>query len=69
MNFEVPPASSLIKKYVCRPPDSASTSIATMRDTTLELRMGGTSPETIVFREVNYLSWRLLINGKYDKII
>ena len=23
-NYEVPPESSLIKKYVCRPPDSAS---------------------------------------------
>ena len=36
MNFEVLAASSLIKKYVCRPPDSASTSIPTMRDTTLQ---------------------------------
>ena len=26
-----------------------------------ELRMGGTLPETIVFRQANYLSWRLLI--------
>jgi GIY-YIG catalytic domain. len=39
MNFEVLPVSSLIRKYICRPPDSASmasTSIATMRDTTLK---------------------------------
>ena len=39
MNFEIPPESSLIKKYVCRPPDSASiepTSNATMRDVTLQ---------------------------------
>ena len=37
-NFEVLPESSLIGKYVYRPPDSASmasTSIATMRDITL----------------------------------
>ena len=40
MNFEVPPDSFLIKKYECRSPDStsiASTSIATMYDTTLQL--------------------------------
>jgi len=39
MNFEVPPESFLIKKYVCRPPDSASMapiSIATMHDATLQ---------------------------------
>ena len=39
MNFKVPPESSLIKKYVCRSPDSATkapTSSATMRDTTLQ---------------------------------
>ena len=39
MNFEIPPESSLIKKYVCRPPDSASiapTSNATMRDVTFQ---------------------------------
>jgi len=33
MNFEVSPVSSLIKKYICRPPDSESMapiSIATM---------------------------------------
>jgi hypothetical protein len=39
MNFEVSPESSLIKNYVCRPPDSASmssTSIATMCDATLQ---------------------------------
>ena len=28
--------------------------------------MGETSPKTIVFREANYLSWRLLINENYD---
>ena len=27
--------------------------------------MGKTSPETIVFREANYLSWRLLTNENY----
>ena len=40
MNFEVLPESSVIKKYICIPPDSAlmaSTSITTMRDTTLQL--------------------------------
>ena len=40
MNFEVTPESSLIKKYVHRPPDSASMapiSIATMQDATLQL--------------------------------
>ena len=31
-----------------------------------ELRMGETSPETIVFREANYLNFRLLINENYD---
>ena len=31
-----------------------------------ELKMVKTSPETIVFREANYLSWRLLINENYD---
>ena len=39
MNFEIPPESSLIKKYVCRSPDSASiapTSKTTMRDVTLQ---------------------------------
>ena len=39
MNFEVLPESSPIKKYVCRPPDSASiapTSNATMCDVTLQ---------------------------------
>ena len=39
MNFEIPPESYLIKKYVCRPPDSASiapTSSGTMRDVTLQ---------------------------------
>ena len=34
-----------------------------------ELRMGKTSPETIVFRETNYLSWRLLMNENYDNIL
>ena len=33
-----------------------------------ELRMGETLPETIVFREANYLSWRLLINENYDTV-
>ena len=36
---EIPPESSLIKKYVCRLPDSSSiapTSNATMRDVTLQ---------------------------------
>ena len=28
--------------------------------------MDETSPETTVFREANYLSWRLLINENYD---
>ena len=28
--------------------------------------MGKTSSETIVFREANYLSWRLLINENVD---
>ena len=40
MNFEVRPVSSLIKKYVCRPPDSASmapTNIATTQDTAVDL--------------------------------
>ena len=40
MNFEVPPVSSLIKKYICRPPDSASMApirIATMQDTWVDL--------------------------------
>ena len=39
MNFEVLPESSLMKKYVCRPPDSASMapiSITTMLDATLQ---------------------------------
>ena len=54
MNFEVPPESSLIKKYIS--PHSAlmaSHSIAAMQNTTLQLiliEMGETSPETIVFR-------------------
>ena len=40
MNFEVLPESSLIKKYVCRPPESAlmaPLSITTMPDATLQL--------------------------------
>jgi hypothetical protein len=40
MNFEVPPVSSLIKKYICRPPDSTlmvPISIATTQDTTVDL--------------------------------
>jgi hypothetical protein len=40
MNFEVPPVSSLIKKYICRPPDSASMApinIATMQNTSVDL--------------------------------
>jgi hypothetical protein len=40
MNFKVPPVSSLIKKYVCRPPDSASMApinIATMQDISVNL--------------------------------
>ena len=40
MNFEVPPVSSLIKKYISRPPDSASMapiSIARMQDTSVDL--------------------------------
>ena len=39
MNFEVPLVSSLIKKYICRPADSASMapiSIATMQGATLQ---------------------------------
>jgi len=39
MNFEIPPESSLIKKYVGTSPDSASiapTSNATMRGVTLQ---------------------------------
>ena len=46
MNFEVLPESSLIKKYVCRPLDSASMALISQ----FELRMGETSHETIVFR-------------------
>ena len=40
MNFEVPPESSLFKKYVCRSPDSASMApinIATTQDTSVDL--------------------------------
>ena len=40
MNFKVPPESSLIKRYVCRSPDSASmapTSSATTQDTSVDL--------------------------------
>ena len=40
MNFEVPPESSLFKKYVYRPTDSASMapiSIATTQDTSVDL--------------------------------
>ena len=69
MNLEVPPVSSLIKKYICRPPESipmALISIVTMQGTS-ELSMGETLPKTIVFREANYLSWRLLINKNYDR--
>jgi hypothetical protein len=33
-----------------------------------ELRMGETLPGTIVFKEANCLSWRLLINENYDFI-
>ena len=39
MNFEIPPESSLIKKYVYRSPDRASMApinIATMHDATLQ---------------------------------
>ena len=40
INTQITPESSLIKKYVCKSPDSASmapTSIAAMGDTTLQL--------------------------------
>jgi hypothetical protein len=40
MNFEVSPISSLIRKYIFRPPDSASmapTSSATTQDTSVDL--------------------------------
>ena len=40
MNFEVPPVSSLIKKYICRPPVSASMapiSTVTTQDTSVDL--------------------------------
>jgi hypothetical protein len=40
MNYEVLPVTSLIKKYMCRPPDSAlmaPISIATMQDTSVDL--------------------------------
>jgi hypothetical protein len=52
MNFEVLPEISLIKKYVCRPPDSTSTSIAKctiQHFSRFELRIGETLPEIIVF--------------------
>ena len=56
MNFEVLPKSSLIKKYICRPPDSAlmaSTCITTMHDLTLqsiELRMSKKKLKVIIFK-------------------
>ena len=40
MNFEIPPVSSLIKKYICRPPDSSlmpPISVATTQDTSVDL--------------------------------
>ena len=71
MNFEVLPVNSFIKKYIWRPPDSASMTPITSRHNArhfsrFELRMAKTLPETIFFREANYLRWRLLIKENYD---
>jgi hypothetical protein len=33
------------------------------------LRMAETSPETIVFREANYINWRFLMNENFDTIV
>ena len=55
MNFEDLPESSLIKKYVCRSPDSTSMAPTSTPQCMIqhfgqfELRMGETSPETIFF--------------------
>ena len=69
MSFEVPPESSLIKKYVCRPPDSAlmaPISIVTMHDATfqsiwIENGRNITQNNCLQVR-------RLLINEKYGII-
>ena len=59
INFEVPPESSLIKKYICRTPDSAwmhqsaSPQCMMQHFSRIELRMGKTSSKTIVFRKAN----------------
>ena len=68
MNFEVKPESSLIKKQVCRSPDSTSMTSTSLPQCIIqhfgqfELRMGKTLPETIVFRSANYPSLTLLTN-------
>ena len=67
MNFEIPPESSLIKKYVCRPPDRASiapTSNATMRDVTLQsiwIENGRNIAWNNCLQVSKLPSWRLLI--------
>ena len=48
MSFEVPPESSLITKYMYRPPDNAL--IASTNFTTTHQTMRETLPETIVFK-------------------
>ena len=76
MNFEVPPESSLIKKYIMQTTRQRIDGTNQHRHNAcmmqhfrqFELRMDETLPETIVFRQANYLSWRLLINENYDII-
>ena len=68
MNFEVSSESSLINKYVCRPPGSASmasTNIATIHDTTLQsiwIENGWNIAQNNCFQGKQ--SWRLLIIWK-----
>ena len=72
MNFEVPPVSSLIRKYIFRLPDSAlmaPISIATMQDTSVDLNWEWAKHRPKQFssgKQIIYLSWRLLKNENYD---
>ena len=54
-------------KVICFPEDNCfKWCFAHSQFKSIELRMSETLPETIVFKEANYLSWRLLINENFD---
>ena len=73
---KVSPQSSLLKKYICRSNSisMAPINIATMHDATLQsiwIENGQNTARNncLLQGKRNYLSWRLLINKKYDRLI